>query len=70
MQTDDTSLVRLETSVIVHVDDELEVPQQEKVEASENQESLVQDPDLMLRRRRRREWWFLEDLDILLSCFH
>lgn len=69
MQTDDTSLVRLETSVIVHVDDELEVPQQEKVEASENQESLVQDPDLMLRRRRR-EWWFLEDLDILLSCFH
>lgn len=69
MQTDDTSLVRLETSVIVHVDDELEVPQQEKVEASENQESLVQDPDLMLRRRRR-EWWFLGDLDILLSCFH
>ncbi|XP_044040439.1 uncharacterized protein LOC122870377 [Siniperca chuatsi] len=41
--TKDTSLVRLETSVVVHsVDIELEVLQQEEVEASETQESLVQ----------------------------
>ncbi len=43
--TIDKSLVRLESNVIVHTDDELKVQQQEEEEGSETQESLIHDYD-------------------------
>ncbi|GLD58889.1 uncharacterized protein AKAME5_001096300 [Lates japonicus] len=62
--TKSTSLARLETNVIVYVDDELEIPQQKEVKASETEKSLVQDCDV----KRKRVRAFFRGLWKMMTC--
>ncbi|XP_040013954.1 uncharacterized protein LOC120806658 [Xiphias gladius] len=67
--TKGTSLARLEANVTVYVDDGLEALQQEEVEASETEKSLVQDCDVKkgVLASLRGLW---KRVTLLLSCLY
>lgn len=69
VQDSATSLVSLESSLVLNMDEE---PQQENMEASETQEALVQDPDVKEKKNKKKRVraFFCGVWKKITSCFH